>query len=97
MPEYPAWRCLTADAIVNKGPTELLYAYLEPSAANADATLYDGFGTQGRKITTILSSTKTSRHFAPPDPIICEKGLYLDVGSNVTSVLVMFKPIRERS
>jgi hypothetical protein len=88
-----AWQCVTADGVLNKGPTELIYAYLEPSAAGADVTFYDGFDANGKKIATIVASAKTSRPFAPRAPIFCNEGLYIDIGTNVASVLVLYKAL----
>jgi hypothetical protein len=93
MPGGIAWQCVTADGILNKGPTELIYAYLEPSAAGADATFYDGFDADGKKIATIVASVKTSRPLAPKEPVFCDVGLFVDIGTNVASVLVLYKAL----
>jgi len=66
-------------------------AYLVPSAAGADVTLYDGENNTGDLIVTLKSAAVTGHKFKPPVPIYCRKGLYVDIGSNVTGVLVMWR------
>lgn len=82
---------VTADALLAEKECELLFAYLVPSAANADVTLYDGENTTGSLIATLKEAAVSGHEFNPPAPIYCHKGLYVDVGSNVTGVLVMWR------
>ena len=82
---------VTADALLAEKECELLYAYLVPSAANADVSLYDGENTTGSLIATLKEAAVSGHEFTPPVPIYCRKGLYIDVGSNVTGVLIMWR------
>ena len=82
---------VTADALLAEKECELVYAYLAPSAASADVSLYDGENTSEDLIATLKSAVITGHEFRPPVPINCRKGLYVDVGSNVTGVLVMWR------
>lgn len=82
---------VTADAVLAEKECELIYAYLVPSAANADATLYDGENTTGDIIATLKSAVITGHEFRPPAPIYCRKGLYVDVGSNIAGMFVMWR------
>ena len=90
---HAAWAWVTADRILAKGPCDLIYALLVPSAAAADASLYDGFDSGGKLIATLEQAAKTSIAFDPPEPILCTEGLFVDVGSNTTGVLVMYRPL----
>lgn len=82
---------VTAHALLCEKECELLFAYLAPSAATADVTLYDGENITGELIATLKSAAVTGHKFKPPVPIHCRKGLYVYVGSNVTGLFVMWK------
>jgi hypothetical protein len=82
---------VTADALLAEKECELVYAYLTPSTANADVSLYDGENTSGDLVATLKEAAVSGHEFQPPVPIHCRKGLYVDVGSNVTGVLVMWR------
>jgi hypothetical protein len=82
---------VTADALLAEKECELLFGYLVPSAANADVSLYDGENTTGELIAMLKSAAITGHKFKPPVPVHCRKGLYVDVGSNVTGILVMWR------
>lgn len=86
-----SWQWVIADALLAEKECELLFAYLVPSAAAADATLYDGENTTGRLIVTLKTAAATGHKFKPPVPVYCSKGLYVDIGSNVTGVFVMWR------
>lgn len=84
-------RWVTADALLCEKECDLLFVYLVPSAANADASLYDGENTTGDLIATLKEAAVSGHEFKPPTPIYCRKGLYVDVGSNVTGLFVMWR------
>ena len=84
---------VTADARLCEKECELIFAYMLPSAANADVSLYDGENTSGDLIATLKEAAVSGHRFRPPVPIYCRKGLYVDVGSNVTGILVMWRVI----
>lgn len=86
-----AWEYVTTDRELQSGHCELVFAEMEPSASGADVTLYDGTNTSGKKIIGLQASTKTNRPFKPKEPLYCDKGLYVDIGSNVTGVLVVWR------
>lgn len=86
-----SWRWVNVDSLLHVGECELLYAYLVVSAASTDTHLYDGTNTTGDKIATLESAVVTGHEFRPPAPIYCNKGLFVDVGSNVTGVFVMWR------
>lgn len=90
--EY-AWRYVTADQVLSCGPCELLFAYLVVSAASTDSYLYDGDSDSGDLITPLVSATARGHPFSPKAPIYCRKGLYVDVGTNVTGILVQWREL----
>lgn len=86
-----AWRFVTEDSLLSTKECDLLYANLAPSASAADVTIYDGINTLGVKVVALQASTKTNLEFRPRKSIYCRRGLYIDVGSNVTGLLVQFR------
>ena len=66
------------------------------SGGAATAVIRDGHDTGGETVVDLaaLTSSNDPRKFDPP--IYFKKGLYVDVGSNVTSVLVHFMPSRDK-
>lgn len=78
-------------------PVFLYAAHLVASAGGvATAVIRDGHDTGGEPVVDLaaLTSSCDPRRFDPP--LYFKKGLYVDVGSNVTSVLVHFMPAREK-
>lgn len=88
------WRFVTADGVLALGRCELLFAYLVVSAASTDSYLYDGIDTGGTKIVALESAAVTGHEFKPPKPVKCEKGLYVDVGTNVTGIFVQWRELK---
>jgi len=88
--EY-SWAWVTADRLLTNLECELVWAYLVPSAATTDTVLYDGVNTTGDPIVTLESAAVTGHKFSPKEPVYCRKGLYVDVGTNVTGVFVQWR------
>lgn len=91
MPERLPWQWVTSDQVISKRPCWLHAAYLVPSGADADATLYDGENATEPKIITIDASSVDLTPFEPPKPVYCSRGLFVDIGSNVSGVLVIWE------
>jgi len=90
--EY-SWEYVIADKILREGPCELLYVAVVPSAATTDSAIYNGRSTSGRKILDLKVAVVASGEFRPPLPIFCDQGLYLDVGSNVSGIFVLWRDL----
>lgn len=90
------WRYVSADTAVARGPVDYWGAILTGDGGGvADVTLYDGANASGRQVLTLWASTVESRIALLPIPITLEDGLFVDVGSNVTGVFVLYVPRRE--
>ena len=94
--EIYSWAWVTADRLLSTGPCELLFAYLVVSAASTDTHLYDGANTSGDKIVTLEAAAATGHPFKPKEPLYCRRGLYVDIGTNVTGVLVQWRELPRR-
>jgi hypothetical protein len=93
-----AYRRLTADQTVSEGPTLITGYSLEASADGGVVTLYDGLDAlSGAEIQTVtgLNSDNRERDFSIP--VLCNNGLFVDVGANVTAFTVYFVPLRGNS
>lgn len=84
------WRTITKDGVVSPNPSQLGAVILSPdgTANVADITLYDGESTSDPKILTIYSGTGSTRVINFTPYLETKRGLYVDIGSNVDSVLV---------
>ena len=88
------WTNITASEIIAEQPVLLHGVVLLTSADGGAATLYEGQdAASGRKIITIEGSANESRPVAFYPPLLCERGLYVAVGSNVTEVVVHWQPV----
>lgn len=83
---------VTADSVLSRKACFVHGVHLTGSSGGAStATVYNGEST-GDDVKIDLScatSGRDNKRFAPP--LYFDKGLYVDVGSNVTSVLVQWQ------
>ena len=90
-PPSCGWRTCTVDTLLTTRPCILHGVLLIASVAGGDVTMYEGQDTSsGRQIAQIkaLATATVPVNWNPG--LLCERGLYVDVGSNVTEVHVYF-------
>ena len=90
------WMNVGADNQVREGPCLLAGLVVLASVTGGDVTLYEGNdASSGRKIGKFEGVANVSNPimFSPPLPL--QRGLFVDVGSNITEVAVLFKPVHE--
>jgi len=91
-----AWQRIAADTFVTRGPIRLYGVLLtSDGVGTADVTLYEGANTSGRRLFQLLAPIAQSVPLMLSVPIELEDGLYLDVGSNVGDVFVLYDHILE--
>lgn len=90
-----SWAWVTADRKLCDRPAELVAAYLVVSAASTDSYIYNGVDTNGDKVLALESAAVTTLPITPPVPIYCSKGIYVDVGTSVTGILVQWRLLDE--
>ena len=95
MSHASSWDRVTADTEVYHGACVLRMVNIKTSAAGGDVTLYDGLdAVSGRKIITLVGkNNETNPIVFGRRGIAIENGLFVDVGSNVDEVLLVFDPI----
>jgi hypothetical protein len=86
-----SWAWVTGDRKLTDRESELVAAYLVVSAASTDSAIYNGADTSGDKILDLKSAAITNLAFEPPVPIYCSKGIFVDVGTNVSGILVLWR------
>ena len=90
-----SWAWVTGDRKLTDQVSELIAAYLVVSAASTDSAIYNGSDTSGDKILALESAAITNLPFEPPVPIYCSKGLFVDVGTSVTGILVLWRNLEQ--
>jgi hypothetical protein len=91
------WRRLTADDIVQEGKAVLYGLVIRTSVTGGDVSIYDGLdASSGRFIDTFEGIANESRPISfGPRGIHIDRGIFVDIGSNVDSVLVLYDPVVE--
>jgi len=89
-----SWRWITVDSLISPVPCLLWGVVLIGSAAGAaDVTLRDGQNIGADIIIALSCVASDNVPVMFPKPIRTTKGLFCDIGSNVTGVLVLWDPI----
>ncbi len=86
-----SWAWLTADQLLTTQPCELLYVFVAPSGATTNSAIYNGKDANGDKITSLPAAAVTGLEFRPARPVYCARGLFIDVGTNVTGIFVQWR------
>lgn len=88
------WISVTTNRIVCPVECDLIFAYMMGDGIGvADAQLYDGDSAAGRLITKLQATTNDYAAFNPREPVRCNSGIFVDVGSNVANVFVQYRRI----
>lgn len=89
-----SWLTVTADTLVSTKPVWFYGAIILTSVTGGDATIYNGHdAAAGRKWARLEGIANESRPVIFPKPFLFDRGLYIDVGSDVTEVTVGFEPL----
>ena len=87
---------VTSDQLVSRTPIWIYSLVITSNGtAEADATIYDGESTSGDAVLTLYTVDESMAQLVFPEPLYLHKGLYVDIGSNVTEVLVQYVTRRE--
>jgi len=87
------WLNTAVDTLVSRDPGGFHGCVLLASSAGGDVTFYDGTSSAlGHKVLQVKGAANTSMKVLFKTPLWCPRGLFVDVGSNVTEVLVLWEP-----
>lgn len=87
------WSVVTEDANIIKSGAFLHGVILLASLAGGDVTIYEGQDVgSGNKIVTVKGAANRSCPIVWRPPLECDRGIYVDVGSNVAEVHVHWSP-----
>lgn len=95
MPDVlPGWQRITEDTVVCRGPVLFYGAILTSDGLGATAVIfYDGVNTAGRRLFRLLATATETLALLFPVPIPLEDGLYIDVGSNLGDLFLLYAPL----
>jgi len=87
------WERVITDGVVSPNPTRVGSIILTPSSATkyTSVVLYDGESTADPKILTILSGTGVTRVINFQPYLETKRGLYIDVGGDLSEVLIQLQ------
>ena len=86
------WVRITGDTRVYVGPVDFAGLILAADGVGtADATVYDGRDAGGRQFTTFRTPVSRTEPHGPPVPAFFGQGLFINVGSNVEEVVVLYR------
>lgn len=91
--EGHAWRRITADGTVSRNPIRLVRTMHLAGGDGETTILYHGSTAEGPKIATLKSDN--DQQVWDEFDIHLPDGLYLDVGDNVSEVLVIYDDLGE--
>lgn len=89
-----SWAWVTGDTILNEGETILHCLVVNASVSGGAVTIYEGLdAVSGRKV-GIFQALANVTNLISLCGIQLDRGLFVDVGANVTGVLVVYSPVR---
>jgi len=89
---YATW--VTQNQVVVPGKAVIKAVVLTATGAgDADATLYEGRDDAGRVLFVIRALANYSQQIAFDGGVPVEDGLYVQLGSNVEGVLILWEPL----
>jgi hypothetical protein len=90
--EY-SWAWVTDSRLLSHGPCELVYAFITPSKAEAEAYIYDGENSSGDKIFRFVTASQNTRAFSPKVPVYCRRGLYIAITKGTEGIFVQWREL----
>ena len=87
---------ITVDTQLIRGPAYLLGFILTPDAVGAaTVNFYDGVSATDRRVGGLSALTSQSIPVTLPQPARFERGIFVDVGANVSEVWCFYEPVRD--
>lgn len=81
----------TVDRLINQGKTLFLGCIVNASADAGVITLYDGDNSDSGSVKMVIDAAAANANpVMPAFPVNFERGLYVDVGTNITGICVLW-------
>jgi len=85
------WSRVTESGIVANHKAILYGVILTVSVSGAEVKVYDGTdATSGRQLFTLQSLANASRPYNLNQGVVCERGIYVEIGDNVTELFLVW-------
>ncbi len=87
---------VTVDGVVANTPSLIYSLTITSNSGGAGtATVYDGSSIKADQKVDVASIEDDTRHMSYWPPMYFGRGIYVDLGDNITSVVVRYMDIRE--
>lgn len=87
---------ITKSQVVSPSPVMLSYVVLTSDGGGvADITIYDGESSNDDKLVTLKAASDGTSRLRFGYDLVTRKGLYIEIGSNVEGVLVIYSTNQE--
>lgn len=91
------WRWITQDTLINEGETLLHKLMVNASVSGGDVTLYEGLDASSGRMIGIFTALANSVVTLNFDGLYLDRGLFVDIGSNINGVLVVYDTLRNEN
>ena len=96
MDDIWAWQNINADAIVARGPALFGGIIVRTTAGSAGTVVvFEGENANGRLYAGYVCPINLTSPHLEIYPALFRRGIFLDLDSGISSVLVRYKPMRE--
>jgi len=87
------WTRVETDQVISKIPCNISCIVITPdsSSNDADVTFYEGESSNDPMVFTLRSGAGVSGQWVFPVPLYMRRGFYVDIGKNVTEVLIQWE------
>jgi len=87
---------VAADQVVSTSPVHIFSLTITSNGSGeADAVVYDGESTGDPQIVNLYTVDEAMSQLVFPIPLQTRRGLYVDIGSNVSEVLIQYVNLKD--
>ena len=89
-----AWEVMVVDTLVSSRPAFIFALWISSEGtAEADAIVYDGQNASSLKLIHLDTVDESMAQLKFNPPLFFQKGIYVDVGSNVAQIGIQYLPL----
>jgi len=92
----PAWIRITTSQVVSKVPCALRSVVVTPNGESNKGlvTLYNGESASDPELYAVRAGTGESKQIIFDTPLVCDRGLYVVLGSHVDECLIQWELVK---